>query len=151
MTDEPRYRVGELAHLCDVNPRTIDYYTTAGLLVPAWRSPGGHRFYDEAAVHRLRSIKVLQAQGLSLEAIGVRLAEAGADVNLLPRVEHLREELRRLEGEVAALTPQLANAPQGDDRTRLALHASLTGAAGYALTLAHELMDLLNRGLLGVI
>lgn len=151
MPSEPRYRVSELAHLCEVNPRTIDYYTTAGLLVPASRSPGGHRFYDEDAVRRLRTIKTLQAQGLSLEAIGARLTGAGADVDLLPRVEHLREELRRLEGEVAALTPQLAATPRTDPRTRLALQASITGAATYAMTLAHELMELLNRGLFGVL
>ena len=151
MPNGPRYRVSELAHLCEVNPRTIDYYTTAGLLVPALRSPGGHRFYDEEAVHRLRAIKTLQAQGLSLEEIGARLDKAGADVDLLPRVEHLREELRRLEGEVAALTPQLATTPRADDRTRRAIQASIAGAATYAMTLAHELMELLNRGLLSML
>jgi DNA-binding transcriptional MerR regulator len=151
MAKEPRYRVSELAHLCEVNPRTIDYYTTAGLLEPVERSRGGHRFYSEDAVLRLRAIKSLQAQGLSLEAIGARLAEAGADVGILPRVEHLREELRRLEGQVADLTPELAAVPRSDEGTRLALQASVAGAASYALMLAQELMDLLNRGLLGVL
>lgn len=144
-----RYRVGELAHLCDVNPRTIDYYTTAGLLIPVSRSQGGHRFYGEESVGRLRSIKLLQGQGLSLEAIRARLAEAGESAELLPRVEHLREELRRLEGEITTLTPQLAVVPPGDERTRLALQASIAASATYALTLAQELMNLLNRGLLG--
>lgn len=151
MVDKRRYRVGELAHLCEVNPRTIDYYTTEGLLTPVTRSSGGHRFYGPEAVGRLRAIKTLQAQGLSLEAIRARLATAGADIDLLPRVEHLREELRRLEGEVADLTPQLAATPRADDRARRALQASIAGAASYALTLAQELMELLNRGLLGVL
>ena len=66
--DEQRYRVGELAHLCGVNRRTIDFYTHAGLLLPVERSPGGHRFYGAGAVHRLRLIKALQAEGLSLAA-----------------------------------------------------------------------------------
>lgn len=144
-----RYRVGELAHLCDVNPRTIDYYTTEGLLTPTSRSQGGHRFYGEESVHRLRSIKMLQGQGMSLEQIRARLAEAGESAELLPRVEHLREELRRLESEITALTPQLATASQGDDRTRMALQTSIAASATYALTLAQELMALLNRGLLG--
>jgi MerR family copper efflux transcriptional regulator len=149
MTDERQYRVGELAHLCEVNPRTIDYYTTEGLLIPASRSQGGHRFYAESAVQRLRVIKTLQAQGLSLEAIKERLAMPGIEVDLLPRVEHLRSELRRLEDEVSTLTPQLASTNQKDERSRIALQASVAAAATYALTLAQELMNLLNRGLLG--
>ena len=149
MEQTRRYRVGELAHLCDVNPRTIDYYTTEGLLVPISRSQGGHRFYGEDSVHRLRSIKMLQGQGMSLEMIRTRLAEAGESAELLPRVEHLREELRRLEGEITTLTPQLATVPKGDDRTRMALQTSVAASATYALTLAQELMNLLNRGLLG--
>ena len=144
-----RYRVGELAHLCDVNPRTIDYYTTEGLLTPTSRSQGGHRFYGEESVHRLRSIKMLQGQGMSLDPIRSRLAEAGESAELLPRVEHLREELRRLEGEITSLTPQLATVQHGDDRTRMALQTSIAASATYALTLAQELMTLLNRGLLG--
>jgi len=145
-----RYRVGELAHLCDVNPRTIDYYTTAGLLMPIARSQGGHRFYDEDSVRRLRSIKTLQSQGLSLEIIRQRLAESGDEAELLPRVEHLREELRRLESEISALTPQLARVPQGDERMRVALQSSIAASATYALTLAHDLLNVLNRVLLGV-
>lgn len=149
MEHPKRYRVGELAHLCDVNPRTIDYYTTAGLLIPIARSQGGHRFYDEDSVRRLRSIKTLQSQGLSLEVIRQRLEKSGDEAELLPRVEHLREELRRLEDELTALTPQLATAPRGDERMRIALQASVAASATYALTLAQELMNLLNRGLLG--
>lgn len=149
MADERCYRVGELAHLCEVNPRTIDYYTTEGLLVPASRSRGGHRFYAESAVQRLRVIKTLQAQGLSLEAIKARLTTAENDADLLPRVEHLRAELRRLEDEVATLTPQLASAAPQDLRSRIALQSAVAAAATYALTLAQELMTLLNGGLLG--
>lgn len=141
------YRVSELAHLCGVNPRTIDYYTTQGLLAPIMRSRGGHRFYDDGAVRRLRSIKALQAQGLSLETIRGRL-DSGQEDDLLPRVEQLREELRRLEGQVATLTPQIAATASADEGRRLALQASLATAATYALTLAQELTALLNRGLL---
>lgn len=149
MVDERCYRVGELAHLCEVNPRTIDYYTTAGLLVPVSRSRGGHRFYAESDVQRLRVIKMFQAQGLSLEAIRERLATIGNDADLLPRVEHLRAELHRLEDEVATLTPQLASAAPPDASSRIAMQTAVAAAATYALTLAQELMTLLNKGLLG--
>ena len=63
-----RYRVGELARLSGVSPRTIDFYTNRGLLEPAARSEGGHRFYGAEAPRQVRAIKALQASGLSLEA-----------------------------------------------------------------------------------
>jgi MerR family transcriptional regulator, copper efflux regulator len=149
MADKRRYRVSELARLCDVNPRTVDYYTVSGLLTPVARSGGGHRYYGEEAARRLRAIKALQAQGLPLEAIKGRLAAPTGEADLLPRIEFLRAELRRLEGEVAELAPHLAARAGEDSRLRGALQASITGAAAYALTLAQELMELLNRGGLG--
>jgi MerR family transcriptional regulator, copper efflux regulator len=148
---ERRYRVGELAHLCDVNPRTVDYYTTAGLLAPVARSPGGHRLYDDAAARRLRVVKLLQAQGLPLGAIRARLEAPGGDAGVLPHVEQLRAELRRLEGEVAALAPQLAAATPEDEQARGALRASLAGAASYAAALAQELLGLLSAGMFGLL
>ena len=151
MARERRYRVGELARLCDVNPRTVDYYTVAGLLAPVARSPGGHRLYDDAAARRLRAVKLLQAQGLPLGAIRARLDAPGGDAGVLPRVEQLRADLRRLEGEVAALAPQLAAAAPEDEPTRGALRDSLAGAASYAATLAQELMGLVNAGLPGLL
>ena len=144
---ERHYRVGELAHLCEVNPRTVDYYTSVGLLLPIARSRGGHRLYGEDAAWRLRAIRGLQAQGCSLGEIRERLATI-PDGELLPRIEQLCKELRQIEAEVAALAPQLA---QADARTHGALRSSLAGAAGYAMTVAQELTNLLNRDLLGVV
>jgi DNA-binding transcriptional MerR regulator len=144
---EQRYRVGELARLAGVNPRTVDYYTTAGLLPPAARSSGGHRYYDGQALGRLRLIKALRAQGLSLVAIRQRL-EAPALGPALPRLAELEGELRRLDGEVAELAPQLA----AGGMERMALYAALAAAARVALELAQNLTDLLGQlgtGVLG--
>src|SRR5437660_1319197 len=106
-----QYRVGELARLCGVSPRTIDFYTNLGLLEPAARSEGGHRFYGAEAPRRVRAIKALQADGLSLEAARSVLESGAHAVDALPRVEHLRQELRRMEREVAELRPRLAALP----------------------------------------
>lgn len=47
-----RYRVSELARLSGVEPRTIDFCTTQGLLEPTERSQGGHRFFRVAGSRR---------------------------------------------------------------------------------------------------
>lgn len=149
-----QYRVRELARLCGVNPRTIDYYTTSGLLTPVARSKGGHRFYDDDAVRRLRLIKSLQAQGMSLEAIRERLAAARDESELLARFAALQAELQRLEAEVAELAPQVSKTatqpPHNNPGQARALQIAVAGATTYALALAQELVDLLNQGSLFV-
>lgn len=136
-----RYRLGELAQLCGVNPRTIDFYTNSGLLLPVERSAGGHRFYDADAIRRLRVIKALRARGLHLDAIRERLVTMG-EGDAMARIEQLQAELHRLEGEVAELTPRLAVA---DATERRALRAALTSAASFALALSRDIMELLGQ------
>jgi MerR family transcriptional regulator, copper efflux regulator len=137
-----RYRVGELAQLCGVNPRTIDFYTNAGLLPPVERSAGGHRFYDAEAIRRIRLIKALRAQGLHLDAIRDRLAAVGGTGDGLARIEQLQVALHRLEGEVAELTPQLSAV---DAKDRRVVQSALMAAASFALGLSQELMELLGQ------
>jgi MerR family transcriptional regulator, copper efflux regulator len=64
-----RVRIGELARQAETTPRTIRYYEGLGLLAPARRHGGGHRHYDDAAVHRLRKIDWLKDLGLTLDEI----------------------------------------------------------------------------------
>ena len=148
MSDEgvrmARYRVGELARLCGVSPRTIDFYTSMGLLEPAQRSEGGHRLYDDDAPARVRAVKALQADGLSLgEARGV--LESGTQaLEVLPRAAQLRDELRRIEREVAELRPWLAALPPTSE-ARGAAERVVQASMLCALGLAHELAGLLRR------
>ena len=39
-----QYTTGELAKLCGVTVRTVQYYDTRGILIPAALSEGGRRF-----------------------------------------------------------------------------------------------------------
>src|SRR5689334_12336907 len=130
---EQRFRVRELAQRCGVNARTVDYYTTLGLLTPVARSAGGHRFYDAEGERRLHAIRAMRAQGWTLEAIATHFNDHDGTSVLLPRVEYLNAELRRVEAEVTALASQLAETPRLDtereQRARRLLHASLTSAA----------------------
>ena len=76
-TGERTLRIGELAELVGVTPRTIRYYEELGLLATAdARSKGAHRQYTEADVARLRElIRMRDLLGLSLEEL-VTLVEA---------------------------------------------------------------------------
>jgi MerR family transcriptional regulator, copper efflux regulator len=65
-----KMRIGELAELAGVTPRTLRYYEDLGLLGPNERAGHGFRYYTEAELHRLKKIDMLKQLGLSLEEIG---------------------------------------------------------------------------------
>jgi DNA-binding transcriptional MerR regulator len=66
---EPLLRIGELAKRAGVSPRTVDFYTSLGLLTPARRSGGNFRLYHPGDVHRITLIRRLEAQGIRLDDI----------------------------------------------------------------------------------
>jgi MerR family copper efflux transcriptional regulator len=138
-----RYRVSELARLCGVNPRTVDFYTGQGLLAPVERSEGGHRFYGEDAPERVRVIKALQAEGLSLQQVQAQLASPDAALSVLAHAEKLREELVRIEKEVMALGQEVANLPPQSEARGAAEHA-LQASMLCALGLAQKVASLLS-------
>ena len=137
-----RLRVGELARLSGVGRRTIDYYTVQGLLEPAERSDGGHRFYTVEALYRIRAIKSLQSDGLSLEQIRGRLAERESAADVLAHAEQLRTQLLHVEEEAAALGEQIAALPAGS-KERTAAERALRASMLCALSLAQKVATLL--------
>lgn len=62
--------IGELAERLGINPRTIRYYESIGLLPEPDRSESGYRVYDDADVERLVFIKAAQRLGLALDEVG---------------------------------------------------------------------------------
>lgn len=67
-------RIGELADAVGVNPKTIRYYESIGLLPPPARNPGGDRVYDQDDVARLAFIRRARQLELALDEIGEILA-----------------------------------------------------------------------------
>ena len=63
------YTTGELARLCDVSVRTVQFYDVKDLLKPAELTEGGRRLYTEDDLKKLRLICLLKSLGLSLESI----------------------------------------------------------------------------------
>lgn len=70
-----KYTTGEIAKLCNVTVRTVQYYDTHGILVPSELSEGGRRLYSEEDVRRLQIISFLRDLGLSIDIISQLLAE----------------------------------------------------------------------------
>ena len=62
-------RVNDVAEAAGVNRETLRYYERRGLIEEPDRSPGGHRLYDERAVHTLRIIKAAQRLGFTLDEV----------------------------------------------------------------------------------
>ena len=75
------YRVEEIARAAGVSVDTVRFYQTRGLL-PAPERRGRTAIYSEAHLERLRTIRRLNRQGLTLEGVGrfLRDSEAGDGV-----------------------------------------------------------------------
>ena len=80
-----KYTTGEIAKLCGVTVRTVQYYDTRGILVPSELTEGGRRLYTEDDVKRMRIICFLRDLGLSIDAISQLLSEEdpGSVISLL--------------------------------------------------------------------
>ena len=114
-------RIGELADTIGLNPKTIRYYESIGLLPEPERTPSGYRNYKGADAERLVFIKTAQRLGLTLDEIAEIIAfrERGEQPcrhvrELLHRqvaeldqrireMRRLRDELGRLEAEAEEL------------------------------------------------
>jgi len=97
------YRIGELAKISGISPRTIDYYTGLGLLAPVKRSDGNYRLYDDETLERIRRIEHLKAQKFTLEEI----KEQFAALNRVTPNEHVSRKLADLQTHLTQLERQV--------------------------------------------
>lgn len=69
------YTTGEIATLCGVTVRTVQYYDTRGILIPSKLSEGGRRLYSEDDLKRMKVICFMREVGLPIDAISQILKE----------------------------------------------------------------------------
>ncbi|MHB1064860.1 MAG: MerR family transcriptional regulator [Georgenia sp.] len=67
-------RIGELAREGGVNPKTIRYYESIGLLPEPDRTASGYRDYEPSDLARLTFIRSAKRLGISLDEIREILA-----------------------------------------------------------------------------
>ncbi len=64
-----KYTTGELAKLCCVTVRTVQYYDSRGILTPSELTEGGRRLYNDNDLKKLKVICFLRDMGLSINTI----------------------------------------------------------------------------------
>ncbi len=94
-------RIGELGDRLGVNPKTIRYYESIGVLPQPERTASGYRVYDESDVRRITFVKAAQRLGITLDEVKeiVALRERGE-----PPCRYVREILAR---EVASIDERI--------------------------------------------
>ncbi|MCQ2515528.1 MAG: MerR family transcriptional regulator [Saccharofermentans sp.] len=70
-----KYTTGELAKLCGVTVRTVQYYDTRGILIPSELTEGGRRLYSEDDLKLMKIICFLRDLDLPIDAISQILKE----------------------------------------------------------------------------
>ncbi|MEO6089324.1 MAG: MerR family transcriptional regulator [Umezawaea sp.] len=97
-------KIGELAARAGVSIRTVDYYTTLGLLTPAGRTASNYRLYAPADADRITIIQRLETQGVSLDDIA--RAFAGGTPNVTEIITRIDDDLRTLNAALDAAPPE---------------------------------------------
>ncbi len=92
------YSTGEIAELCGVSVRTVQYYDKEGLVKPCSRSEGGRRLYGEESLKQLQIICLYKRLGLSLAEIKGVLSDETNSRKILLSV--LQERERILDDEI---------------------------------------------------
>lgn len=92
-----KYTTGEIAKLCGVTVRTVQYYDTRNILVPSELSEGGRRLYSDDDLKRMRIICFLREAGLPINSIEALMNEEHPEniisVLLDQQESTLREEM----------------------------------------------------------
>jgi DNA-binding transcriptional MerR regulator len=91
-----KLRIGEVAELTGVTPRTIRYYEEIGLLPGGERELGKHRSYTDADVERIKEIvRLRDLLGLSLEQLRMLLEAEAARAELRREYRETEDPARR--------------------------------------------------------
>ncbi|MCM3627190.1 MerR family transcriptional regulator [Paenibacillus glycanilyticus] len=108
MGDTKLYRIGELAKLANVSSRTIDYYTSMGLIEPSERSAKNYRLYQDETLVRLKRIEQMKQEKYTLDEIREALegwSKITAEEQVSQKLTDLQHHLSQLEREVKELEP----------------------------------------------
>lgn len=102
-----KYTTGEIAKLCGVSVRTVQYYDTRGILTPSELTEGGRRLYSEDDLKRLKIICFFRDVDISINSIGKLLSDdnPGSIISVLIEQQEqlLYEEVRKRQAKLDIL------------------------------------------------
>ncbi|MDQ6596327.1 MerR family transcriptional regulator [Bacillus salipaludis] len=120
------YRIGELAERANVSKRTIDYYTSIGLL-SAQRSKSNYRIYTEDSLQDLQFIEECKSLHYPLDEIRRKLdikKEKIIDSEVEKYVLSVTQQMKQLHNDLFDLLPLLEKLDDGQ-REKLTNNLSL--------------------------
>lgn len=89
-----KYTTGEIARLCNVSVRTVQYYDKYGLLTPSEYSEGGRRLYSNDDFKKLASICYLKDLGFSLKQVSEIMASEKSEQLITILLEEQKKDLQ---------------------------------------------------------
>jgi len=100
-----RFFIGDIAKRFGLNPRTIRYYETVGILPRAARTESGYRVYSDETIRRLEFILKAKTIGFKLNEIKeiLLLHEKGEAPCECTR-EFIRKKISEIEEKITSLT-----------------------------------------------
>lgn len=104
-----KYTTGEIAALCNVSVRTVQYYDTCGLLAPSELTEGGRRLYSDEDYKRLQIICFLRELNFSIKNITQLFNEENSEDVILLLIETREKELNHEISENLSRVKKLKN------------------------------------------
>lgn len=102
------YTTGEIAKLCDITVRTVQYYDSRGILVPSDFSEGGRRLYNDDDLKKLRTICFLRECDIPINTISELFEEENPDkvisILISQQKATLEAEVKERQQKLEALT-----------------------------------------------
>ena len=88
-----KYTTGEIAKLCGVSVRTVQYYDSRGILIPSELSEGGRRLYSEEDLQKMKIICFLRGLDFSIDNIAALFKEENPDKVISLLIEQQEQAL----------------------------------------------------------
>ncbi len=89
-----KYTTGELAKICDVSVRTVQYYDSRNILVPSELSEGGRRLYSENDLQKLKIICFLRSVDVPINSIAKLFEEENTEKVIAILLEQQKKECK---------------------------------------------------------